>query len=351
VSDQKAVRNLVLEGIVAGRPAMGPQEVHVDVTNGCNARCITCWDHSPLLNTPRSAEWKRQRLPLSTFHELCDELVALGSVSHVVLSGMGEPLTHPDIYDMIARVKREGWRLTLLSNLVAADAERLMECPPDNLLVGVHGASPDAYMAFHPGWTERHFFEMASLLRRLVRAGVQTRHVQVIDSNTVYDVPDMVDLGRSLGAERVNYKLASLADGTESTAITSVQRAWLLDSGIPDARDRSERQKVRTNIDLFERQVRASVERALDTTPMHKVGCYMGYVYTRITVQGEVLYCCNTNVVVGHLGDGPLSEQWVGPRWQAVRERLRSGSYFDGCERCGKFEQNVKWGERVRNLE
>ena len=178
---EKELRRYVVKGIAAGRPLVGPMEVHVDVTNGCNARCITCWDHSPLLDEPRSAAWKRQRLPLQAFHRLCDDLVEMGSVRHVVLSGMGEPLTHPGIYDMIARVKREGWRLTLLSNLVASDPERLLDNPPDNLLVGVHGASPDAYMAFHPGWTEEHFFRLASLLRGLVRAGVQTRHVQVID--------------------------------------------------------------------------------------------------------------------------------------------------------------------------
>ena len=130
----------------------------------------------------------------------------------------------------------------------------------DNLLVGVHGASPEAYMAFHPGWTEAHFFTMAGLLRKLVRAGVKTRHVQVIDRNTAPDVPAMVDLGRSLGAERVNYKLASLAHGTEATAITEVQRRWLLDEAIPEARARATAQGVHTNLDLFERQVRASVD-------------------------------------------------------------------------------------------
>ena len=33
---------------------------------------------------------------------------------------------------------------------------------------------------------------------------------------------------------------------------------------------------------------------------------------------------------------------------QAAIRRLRAGDYFPGCERCGKFEQNVVWSERVR---
>ena len=34
------------------RRSTGPRTVHFDVTNACNAACITCWDHSPLLATP-----------------------------------------------------------------------------------------------------------------------------------------------------------------------------------------------------------------------------------------------------------------------------------------------------------
>ena len=35
-----------------------------------------------------------------------------------------------------------------------------------------------------------------------------------------------------------------------------------------------------------------------------------------------MLFCCETEIPVGHLDDGPLEEQWTGPRWQAVRDRV-----------------------------
>ena len=31
-----------------------------------------------------------------------------------------------------------------------------------------------------------------------------------------------------------------------------------------------------------------------------------------------------------------------------VRDTLAAGRWFRGCERCGKFEQNAKWGALVR---
>lgn len=339
----------VMAGMRAGRPATGPLHVHIDVTNTCNAACVTCWDHSPLLTEGRPAAWKRRRLPIARFHALLASLAAFGSVESVVVSGMGEPLTHPDIYEMLAAVKAQGWGLTLMTNLVAADIERLAPIGIDQVLVGVQGASPTTHMAFHPGWTEDHFFKMCAHLRALARVGTRVRHVQVINRDTAPEVPAMVRFGKLFGADRVNFKLASLADGTEGCAMTEAQRAWLLAEGIPEARRIATEGRVPTNLDLFERQVRASAEpeAALVTVPIAEVGCWMGYVYTRVTVDEDVLYCCNTNVHVGSLRDADLATLWTGPRWNALRDQLGAGRYLRGCERCGKFEQNVKWAERL----
>jgi MoaA/NifB/PqqE/SkfB family radical SAM enzyme len=335
----------ILAGIRHGRPLVGPSNVHIDVTNTCNAKCITCWDHSPLLTEPRTRAWKQQTLPWERFEETLAALDRMGSCRAVVLSGMGEPLLHPRIYDMMKAIKARGWHLTVLSNLVAAKIDALIEAGVDNLLVGVHGATPVAYSAFHPGWDERQFATLCSHLRALVRAGVTTRHVQVIDRNTAPDVVEMVRFGRRFRAERINYKLASLAAGTEATAVTPDQHQWLREQAIPQARALAEELGVHTNLELFERQV-ANPD-ALTTTNMSEVGCYMGYVYTRIDVDGNVLFCCNTNVQVGHLREGPLDQLWEGERWQAARERIARHEWFTGCERCGKFEQNVKWAERL----
>jgi MoaA/NifB/PqqE/SkfB family radical SAM enzyme len=342
------LRRVVLDGVRDGRPATGPLGVHIDITNACNARCVTCWDHSPLLTTPRTAAWKSRSLPLATFRRIIGELDALGSVHAVVLSGMGEPLVHPDAYAMIGEVKARGWELTVISNLVAADVDQLARSGVDHLLVGVQGVTPETYAAFHPGWGEREFFGMCRALRRLTKAGIRCRHVQVINRDLAPQVVEMVRFGHLFGANRVNYKLASLAGGTQACAATPEQMRWLLAEGIPAARELAAELGVRTNLSLFERQVAAALGRALATTPIEDVGCFMGYVYTRITVALDVLYCCNTNVQVGSLHDTTFADLWRGAAWQGLRDRLRSGRYLDGCERCGKFEQNVKWSERAR---
>lgn len=346
------MKDRVLDGLALGRPVAGPIQVHVDITNRCNAACITCWDHSPLLRTARSRAWKQQMLPLDSWESLVEQLDGFGSVGAVVLSGMGEPLTHPYAYRMMADVKARGWHLTVLTNLLAADLDALCAAGVDNLLVGVHGATPDAYAAFHPGWDEQDFFRMTRGLRALAAAGVRTRHVQVINRDTAPDVPAMVRFGQRYEADRVNFKLASLRGGTEDCAVTAEQLDWLVREAVPAATDEAERLGVRTNLHLFARQLAAAQagEEGRTTTDMTGIGCAMGFAYTRVAVDGTVLFCCETEIPVGHLDDGPLEQQWTGPRWQAVRDRVGRGEWFDGCARCGKVEQNVKWAERQRAL-
>ena len=338
----------VIAGLLDGRPRIGPRTVHIDVTNACNAACVTCWDHSPLLDTPRPITWKRRRLAADRFFALVDELAALGSVRAIVISGMGEPLVHPDVYDFIAAVKAQGWHLTIITNLIAADIDRLAQSGVDQLLVGVQGVTPASYTAFHPGWTEADFFRLCQYLRVLGEEGVRCRHVQVINRDLAWEVVEMVRFGQLFRADRVNYKLASLAEGTEACIATPLQLAWLAAEGIPQARALAAELGVPTNLDLFARQVDAALGRPQATTPIEEVGCAMGYVYSRITVDQDVLFCCNTEVHVGTLADGArFADLWYGPAWQALRDRLAAGDYFEGCARCGKFEQNVKWAERL----
>jgi MoaA/NifB/PqqE/SkfB family radical SAM enzyme len=345
-------KSKVIAGIAAGTPLTGPRTVHVDVTNACNAACITCWDHSPLLVEQRSPQWKKRRIDRAIFDELVTDLAALGSVKAVILSGMGDPLVHPDIYAMIARVKREGWHLTVMTNLIAADIDQLAACGVDQFLVGVHGATPVAYSAFHPGWDEREFFTLCKYLRRLGGTPAKVRHVQVINRDTAPEFVEMVKFGAQFHADRINFKLASLAGGTETCRITDEQRRWLGDEAIPRARQLAAELRVTTNLDLFGSQVAAADADEADesaTVPIGDVGCFMGYVYTRITASLDVLYCCNTEVKVGSLADARFAELWRGDAWQALRDRLRRGDYFAGCERCGKFEQNVAWSKRVKD--
>lgn len=346
-------KRLRLEAFADASLPLGPQTVHIDVTNACNIDCVTCWDHSPHLHEPRSIAWKRQRVDPDAFAELLADIDGLGGLEAVIISGMGEPFTHPQIYTLLAEVKRRGLHLTVITNLLAADPVKILELEVDCLLLGIHAASERSYLEFHPSWKPRDWQRLQATLTELAARGRRAdKHVQVICKHNADELAAMIEQADRLRAERVNFKLASLRNGTEIVALDSGARARLLERELPEARTRAQQLGVRHNLDAFEMQLRASLSdpsRACETAPIDQVGCFMGQLYSRITVDGTVLYCCNTDVVVGHLATARFSELWRGPAWQAWRERMRRGDYLPSCRQCGKFNQNLTWSDRVRD--
>ena len=337
-----------LAGLDEGRVRIGPRSIHVDVTNACNTNCITCWDHSPLLERPRSAEWKRQAVSAAGLEALLDDVLGLGGLEAVVVSGMGDPFTHRDVYRLIEAVKARGLHLTIITNLIPADPERLLALGVDQLLIGIHAASEEAYRAFHPSFRGDEWARLHQALARFKAAGRRFKHVQVICRVNAHELVDMVRLAWRYGAERVNFKLAGLKDGTEAARISEPQRAALLTELVPEARQVADGLGVVTNLDVFSAQLGAG---GAATAPIAEVGCFMGQAYARVLVDGTVLYCCNTDVVVGSLADGTrFSELWDGPAWNALRARLREGRYFPSCDQCGKLNQNVKLGRKFARL-
>lgn len=332
--------DLHLEGIARGVPLAGPKSLHVDVTNGCNTNCITCWDHSPHLTVARSPSWKRRRVDRAEVEALVDDVIGLGGLDAVIVSGMGEPFTHPEIYDILGALKARDLHVTVITNLIPADADRIVALDVDQLLIGVHGASEGSYRAFHPSFVRDEWAELHQKLERL--RGRRYKHVQVVAGCNAHELVEMIELGARYEAGQVNFKLASLAHGTETTRITEDQRTRLFDD-VPRAIERARALGLPHNLDVFQEQLRAG---GGDTAPIDDIGCFMGYVYARVLVDGTVLYCCNTEVVVGSLGEARFSELWRGPRWTALRERLRAGDYLPSCRQCGKVVQNVGWARR-----
>jgi len=340
-----------MRGLLEGRPRVGPQTVHFDLANACNTRCTTCWDHSPHLREDRvpSAAWKRQTLPLDRFRAVFDELVAMGGLEAIILSGMGEPLLNPEVYAMVAHAHAHGVGVTIITNLLRLDPERVFATDGQlDLLTSICGVSEPVWQAFHAHPQPDGWATLRRQLEGLRARGFRPKHVQVINGQNFHELVEMVRFAEAFPVKRINFKLASLANGTEAVALTPAQKDLLLADLVPRAAALAEALGIETDLPAFALQIDPRSHR---TAPIEDVGCFMGFLYARVTVQGEVLFCCNTRVKVGQLpeeGAPDLAKLWRGPSWQALRDMVRRGRFFPGCEQCGKFKQNVKWSDRLK---
>jgi radical SAM protein with 4Fe4S-binding SPASM domain len=106
-----------------------PLQISVQIVNYCNARCDFCYANAPLTMNKKIFE------PEKIF--LLRDYAAQNGVKFGI-SG-GEPLLHPQIYDILSYKNREVFD-TLITNLTPNfDFDRLIETKLDLIQVSVHG--------------------------------------------------------------------------------------------------------------------------------------------------------------------------------------------------------------------
>jgi MoaA/NifB/PqqE/SkfB family radical SAM enzyme len=180
-------------------PALPLWKVYVEPTNCCNLMCRTCmrnvWDEPP------------GDMSLATFARVIDGLRAVDPPPTVFFGGIGEPLFHPHIVDMVAQASAAGARVELITNGTLLDERRargLIAAGLAMLWVSLDGATPESYTdvrlsAALPG-------VLANLARlRDLRDARRTPLPEigiafVAMKRNLADLPALLRLGRDLGA-------------------------------------------------------------------------------------------------------------------------------------------------------
>jgi len=112
-----------------------PLLVHIVPMRRCNLACTYCneYDH------------KSQPIELEEMHRRIDRLAELGT-SIVTLSG-GEPMMHPQVYEIIARIREHGMIAGLITNGTYLQREnilRLNSAGLDELQISIDNVNPDS---------------------------------------------------------------------------------------------------------------------------------------------------------------------------------------------------------------
>ncbi len=129
-----------INGLSLHNPATHLSKVYVEVTNRCNLGCRICmrnvWDE-PL-----------GQMNSQTFSRIVEGLKLFSPPPAVFFGGLGEPLSHPDIVEMVARAKTLNCPVELITNgtmLTPTMSQRLIEAKLDVLWVSIDGATPESY--------------------------------------------------------------------------------------------------------------------------------------------------------------------------------------------------------------
>lgn len=190
-------------------PVTRLSKIYIEPTNRCNLECRTCirniWDE-PL-----------GEMSSATFARIVEGLRSFSPPPTVFFGGLGEPLSHPDIVEMVGQAKALGSSVELITNgtLLTKDlSEQLIEAGLDCLWVSLDGATPESYadvrlgaalpevLANLTGFRQARWAKCFSSYFTDYHLKPQIGIVFVAMKRNITDLPAVLRLGNRLGTHR-----------------------------------------------------------------------------------------------------------------------------------------------------
>jgi len=190
-----------LHRLIARAGLRPPRVVTIVVTKGCNLSCVHCWTESPAHGTVPP-------VPVDTLKRVIRAFSLLPGVEEIWLTG-GEPLTHPDWFEILSFTCRrsglKGVRLqTNATLLTGAHVEALasMECRGLTVQVSLEGATARTNDRVRG---EGSFERVLQALKLLARAGMGPQVVVEFTEmeHNFGELPDLLFLLKGLRIERL----------------------------------------------------------------------------------------------------------------------------------------------------
>jgi len=176
-------------------------KVYIEPTNRCNLECRTCmrniWDE-PL-----------GQMDSSTFSRILEGLGNISPPPKIFFGGIGEPLAHPRIAEMVGQAKKIGSSVELITNgtLLTPDMSlRLLDAGLNMLWVSLDGATPESYADVRLGSALPEVLANIAAFRKARQTEYTQRAylgiVFVAMKRNIADLPALLKLGREMGVRR-----------------------------------------------------------------------------------------------------------------------------------------------------
>jgi MoaA/NifB/PqqE/SkfB family radical SAM enzyme len=331
----------IIAAIAGGHATRGPVHVELDLTDRCNVACYFC-NQQDVRTT--------EQLPLPQVLGLLDELVA-GGLRSVRLSGGGDPLAHRDIRRVMARLTEIGVvidNLTTNGALLGPEiAELLIGNGCREVIVSLNAADAADYqrmMRVRPATFDRVLGNVRHLVARRGDRPLPPVTVQFLIDRVNYPrLPEMVRLGRQLGANRVTVtpvldvplaridrsllllpQEATLVAPFLAEALLEDRDFQRLETFFPYGEWMAMLAAVRGELGLGDVRSPFTTAPSLTAKDEH---CFFGWYTAAIRGNGDLYPCCmlmnSSYQPLGNARSGTFQEHWQGEAFGRLRHEMR----------------------------
>jgi MoaA/NifB/PqqE/SkfB family radical SAM enzyme len=331
-----------------------PRKLYVEATALCNLTCATCirnaWDE-PM-----------GHMPLARYHRLLDGLPRGGPEPiTLAFAGFGEPLTHPDLLEMVRLARAAGLGVELITNGLLLTDEKIRELlrlGVAQVAVSVDGADETSYAGVRGGDLVPVLQHLQALCEARRRARVRLRLglAFVATRRNVASLPALLELAADMDLDFVS--ISNVVPHTLEMAAEALwgRAAWA--SNLAPQTWRPRLTMARLDLDDLTRPVlEATWQRALVVPPptldpgAWRNHCrYVHEGMLAVSWDGRVAPCLSLlhshpEYIGGHLkhvrrydlgqiDEQPLADIWRSPAYRDFRQRLRVFD-FPECFACG----------------
>lgn len=320
----------------------------IEPVGQCNLRCRMC----PI-------QFRRDGPPygplafmaIDTFRRLIDQLPGLHTLH---LQGMGEPLMHPQFFDMVRYAVARGVRVTTNTNLTLLSERRARACVESGLHAlhaSIDAADADSYEAIRVrgrlSKVLRHLGELARAKKELCSATPAIQIVAVVMRRNLEELPELIELAHRYGARRV-FVQHLCHDFAEASLPASyrpmrdfVNAETLL--GVPVERieewfGRARERALELGVDLRLPRARPRPNSAATGTRR----CDWPWRGPYISYRGDAMPCCMVStpdrISFGNMAAEGIEPIWGSTAYEAFREGLDHGSPHEVCRSCSIYQ-------------
>ncbi len=386
VVEKDEIDHPFIQGVDHGKEAfIGPETVHIDITNRCNFNCIACWDRSPLVREKGvKDDYLQKTLSYEQVTGFIDDLAELGGIRFIKFTGGGEPMMHPRFADILTylRNKDKYVEIDINTNFSLMNdrlLDLIIEKQVNLLTVSLWAATPEVYVKTHPNQKEAAFEKIITNLKRIT--GNRNDKVlrvfihNVLMSQNHHEVDDMLKLALEVGADEVHFTIVDPIPGKTDSLLLSHEEHLALTKSL---------QQIKPHVDRYNQYHEPGTDRTIQVTNFHefyskmsqsdveegvydkraadKIPCYIGWLYTRIMADGRVVPCCKGHrLPMGNLNNKRFLDIWNSPQYRKFRYNgltlSKSAPYFSvmgddgagrtGCLNCDNIIHNTVMHDKV----
>jgi radical SAM protein with 4Fe4S-binding SPASM domain len=288
-----------------------PISISIEPTTSCNLRCPECPSGLRSFTRPTG------KLDPLLYRNVIDQLAS--TLSYLTFYFQGEPYLHPDFLEMVHYASRKSIYTATSTNahyLNEEVARHTVRSGLDRLIISIDGTTQQSYESYRIGGTLK---KVVDGTRHIISAkkelNSRTPHVVfqflVVGPNE-HQIPEVYELARELGVDRVVLKTAQVYDYNNGSALIPKQERY---------------SRYRKNSDGS-----YSIKNTMDDH------CWRMWHSCVVTWDGRVVPCCfdkDAHFVLGDLKEQTFAEIWNGDRYNAFRQSLLTlRSEIEICRNC-----------------